>query len=195
MFYALGALLLANLASAQVFQIEIANTTVEYGSTDISISCVVTNGSTLGTVFAISLKKSDASAVSITTSSNEGISWQDTSLKNRNGVTANGSLSDVSKAHLHLYIPSSSVVYPEDEGTYQCTMSGLDLMNTPVTEDSESVFLNITGYIDTTKAPDLSTITVPSSTNPGCELSRGSILLIILTILGCTVMRRFGVKR
>lgn len=191
MFYALGALLLANLASAQVFQIEIANTTVEYGSTDISISCVVTNGSTLGTVFAISLKKSDTSVVSITTSPNEGISWQDTSLQNRNGVTANGSLSDVSKAHLHLYIPSSSVVYPDDEGSYQCTMSGLDLMNTPVTETSESVFLNITGYIDTTKAPDLSTITVPSSTNPGCELSRGSILLMFLTILGCTVMRRF----
>lgn len=175
---------------------------MEYGTTDISISCVVTNGSTLSTVFAISLKKSDASVVSITTSPNEGISWQDTSLQNRNGVTANGSLSDVSKAHLHLYIPSSSVVYPDDEGTYQCTMSGLDLMNTPVTENSESVFLNITGYIDTTKAPDLSTITVPSSTNPatpvstpssssGCELSRGSILLMFLTILGCTVMRRF----
>uniref|UniRef100_A0A8W8M376 Uncharacterized protein n=1 Tax=Magallana gigas TaxID=29159 RepID=A0A8W8M376_MAGGI len=89
-----GEILMRPQASAQVFQIEIANTTVEYGSTDVSISCVVTNGSTLG-------------------------------------------------------------------------------------------------YIDTTKAPDLSTITVPSSTNPGCELSRGSTLLIILTILGCTVMRRF----
>lgn len=133
------------LASAQVFHIEIANTTVEYGSTDISVSCVVTNGSSLSTVFAISLKKSGSSVVSITSTPNEGISWQDTSLQNRNGVTANGSLSDVSKAYLHLYIPSSSVVYPDDEGTYQCTMSGLDLVNTPLTEDSESVFLNITG--------------------------------------------------
>uniref|UniRef100_A0A8W8LY60 Ig-like domain-containing protein n=1 Tax=Magallana gigas TaxID=29159 RepID=A0A8W8LY60_MAGGI len=121
---------------------------------------VVTNGPTLSTVFAISLKKSDSSVVSITTSSNEGISWQDTSLQNRNGVTANGSLSDVSKAYNHLYIPSSSVLYPDDGGTYQCTMSGLDLINTPVTENSESVFLNIT-------APDLFTITVPSSTKPG----------------------------
>lgn len=140
---------------------------MEYESPDISISCVVTNGSSLSTVFAISLKKSGSSVVSITSTPNEGISWQDTSLQNRNGVTANGSLSDVSKTHLHLYIPSSSVVYPDDEGNYQCTMSGLDRMNTPLTEDSESVFLNITGYMDTTKAPDLSTVTVPSSTNPG----------------------------
>lgn len=133
------------LGSAQIFQIEIANTTVEYGSTDIDVLCLVTNGSTLNQVFAISLRLSGASVLSI--SSNDEISWQDMSVKNREGVMANGSLADVNSAHLHLFIPSTSVVYPDDEGTYQCTMSGLDLTMSPVTEGTESVFLNITGKI------------------------------------------------
>nr|XP_022302566.1 uncharacterized protein LOC111110379 isoform X1 [Crassostrea virginica] len=198
MFYVLGALVLVNLGSAQIFQIEIANTTVEYGSTDIDVLCLVTNGSTLNQVFAISLRLSGASVLSI--SSNDEISWQDMSVKNREGVMANGSLADVNSAHLHLFIPSTSVVYPDDEGTYQCTMSGLDLTMSPVTEETESVFLNITGYVETTAAPETTTTPVPSSTNPAttasspssssdCKLSRGHVILMTLTLLGFTVMR------
>jgi hypothetical protein len=49
-------------------------------------------------------------------------------------------------ASLHMNIPASSVVYPDDEDDYQCTMSGLDLSSASVNDQTEAVFVNITGF-------------------------------------------------
>jgi hypothetical protein len=129
--------------SAQYLQIDIANTTIEYGSDDLDILCHVINGSLLTAVFTIQLQRSGSPVVSVTPT---GISWQDTSLQNRDLVTANGSVSDVMNASLHMNIPASSVVYPDDEDDYQCSMSGLDLSSASVNDQTEAVFVNITGF-------------------------------------------------
>lgn len=108
----------------------------------MDVLCHIINGSMLSSVFTIQLQRSGSPVVSVTPS---GVSWQDTSLQNRDLVTANGTVSDVMAAHLHMNIPTSSVVYPDDEGDYQCTMSGLDLMFANVNDATEVVFVNITG--------------------------------------------------
>ncbi|XP_061195289.1 uncharacterized protein LOC133203533 [Saccostrea echinata] len=153
MIFLLGIVLWINAVSAQFIEIEIANTTIEYGLEDVDVLCRVTNGSSLNSVFTIQLKRSGTSVVSATPG---GVSWQDTSLENRNGVIANGSVNDVMNARLHLNIPMSSVVYPDDEGDYQCTMSGLDLMSASVNAETRTVFVNITDSPSGTPDPSAS---------------------------------------
>ncbi|XP_062585680.1 uncharacterized protein LOC134247325 isoform X2 [Saccostrea cucullata] len=197
MIFLLGIVVLINTVSAQIFEIEITNATIEYGLEDIDVLCKVTNGSSLNSVFSIQLRRSGNPVVSATAT---GVSWQDTSLQNRNGVIANGSVNDVMSARLHLNIPMSSVVYPDDEGDYQCTMSGLDLTSASVTVESGTIFVNITGYVDTTTVPETTTVLLSTSTNSdtpassfspssGAKFYFGSFISLIWTVIGCTATR------
>ncbi|XP_061195415.1 uncharacterized protein LOC133203659 isoform X2 [Saccostrea echinata] len=141
----LGLVLIANTVNALI-SIKAQNTTVEYGGTDIDISCVV-NGTSLAKVIAIQMKRSDTNIVAIVM--DKGVSWQDKELQNRNGVSVNASISNVTSSYLRLMVLKSAVRYPSDMGSYHCSLSAHGDRYSLKTEESSKLFVNITGFEET----------------------------------------------
>jgi hypothetical protein len=121
--------------------------TVIYGETDIDIRCLVNETSlSTSTFFTIQLKKSSKNVVSFATSTS--ISWQDSILQNRSGVTVNASKSSANSAYLHLDVSSDGVKYPDDMGSYQCDYSYYNPSSGLTVISSPSIFVNITGKLE-----------------------------------------------
>lgn len=131
-----GCLLITSCAQAYI-SIHVQNTLIDYGRTDIDISCRV-NGTSIESIDIIQLKRSDTNIVSI---SDDGISWQDTELQTRSKIDA--SILNILSSHLDVKVMACDVNQTKDEGSYQCVLLATGNEN-PLTV-SNIVNLNITG--------------------------------------------------
>lgn len=68
---------------------------------------------------------------------------EDAALENKTGVTVNASVSNVMSSYLHLKISKTVVRYPEDVGSYQCSLLALESLGGLV--NYRSLIVNITG--------------------------------------------------
>ncbi|XP_062585703.1 uncharacterized protein LOC134247344 [Saccostrea cucullata] len=166
----LGLVFIANTVHALI-SIEAQNTTIEYGRTNIDINCVV-NGTSLTKVIAIQMRRSDTDIVAVVM--DKGISWQDRELQNRDGVSVNASISDVTTSYFRLVILKSAVRYPSDMGSYRCSLSAHGDKFSLKASKSPSVFLNITGFEETV-------------TNEGCVLIKNVQDKSCLSLKVCTL--------
>lgn len=112
---------------------------IDYGRTDIDISCRV-NGTSLNSIEMIQLRRSDTNIVSILDGS---VSYQDKQLETRS--KANGSIENVLMSCLHLKIMACDVNQTIDERTYQCTLIAIGNKTSSASKISDVVNLNITG--------------------------------------------------
>lgn len=110
---------------------------IDYGRTDIDISCRV-DGTSIESIDIIQLKRSDTNIVSI---SDDGISWQDTELQTRSKIDA--SILNILSSHLDVMVMACDVNQTKDEGSYQCVL--LATGNENPLKVSNIVNLNITG--------------------------------------------------
>lgn len=133
-----GFLLMASYAQAFI-SIHVQNTLIDYGRTDIDISCRV-NGTSLNSIEMIQLRRSDTNIVSILDGS---VSYQDKQLETRS--KANGSIENVLMSCLHLKIMACDVNQTIDERTYQCTLIAIGNKTSSASKISDVVNLNITG--------------------------------------------------
>lgn len=115
---------------------------IDYGGTDIDISCRVNGTSSIKNIEVIQLKRSNTNIVSI---SNDSVSWQDEKLKTRS--KADGSTKDVLSSNLRFKIMACDVNQTVDERSYYCTLiaSGNENPLQLIQKDSDKVNLNITG--------------------------------------------------
>lgn len=112
---------------------------IDYGRTDIDISCRV-NGTSLNSIEIIQLKRSDTNIVSVL---DGGLSYQDKQLETRS--KANGSIKNVLMSYLQLKIMACDVNQTIDERTYQCTLIAIGNKTSSAPKFSDEVNLNITG--------------------------------------------------
>lgn len=112
---------------------------IDYGRTDIDISCRV-NGTSIESIDIIQLKRSDTNIVSI---SDDGISWQDTELQTRSKIDA--SILNILSSHLDVKVIACDVNQTIDEGYYQCALLATGNENPLIQRVSNIVNLNITG--------------------------------------------------
>lgn len=125
---------------AQAFiSIQVQNTLIDYGKTDIDISCRV-NGTSIESIAIIQLKRSDTNIVSITDS---GVFWQDKKLESRSKV--NATIKIILSSYLQLKIMACDVNQTIDEGSYQCALVASGNENPLIQMVSNIVNLNITG--------------------------------------------------
>lgn len=138
-----GYLLMASYAQAYI-SIQAQNTLIDYGGTDIDISCRV-NGTSIKSIEIIQLKRSDTNIVFI---SNESIFWQDEKLKTRSKAV--GSIKNVLSSYLDLKIMACEVNQTVDEKSYHCALIANGNENPPqfIQDDSNKVNLNITGSLE-----------------------------------------------
>lgn len=122
--------------------IQVTDSVIIYGKTDIDIFCNV-NGTSLKSTDGIQLKKSNTNIVSISDSG--GIFFQDKVLKTRSKF--NASIKNVRSSYLHLTILACNVER-EDEAIYFCDFSATREDFTPYQWRSEQISLNITGSVD-----------------------------------------------
>lgn len=94
---------------------------VAIGKSNIDIGCTV-DGSNLSTVLSIQLNRSNKAIVIVT---RNRVVWEDEALENKTGVTVNASISNAMPSYLHLEILKTVVRYPEDMGSYQCSLLAL----------------------------------------------------------------------
>lgn len=125
----------------ETISIQITDSVIKYGKTDIDILCNV-NGTSLKSIDGIQLKKSNTNIVSI---SEFGTIWQDTILKDRSKLDA--SIKNVQSSYLHLTILACNVERT-DEGIYFCVISANTEDFTPHQPESAKIYLNITGSVD-----------------------------------------------
>lgn len=121
--------------------IQVTDSVIKYGKTDIDIFCNV-NGTSLKNTDGIQLKKSNTSIVSI---SESGIFWQDKILENRSEI--NASIKIVQSSYLNLTIFACNVERG-DEGIYFCDLKATTEDFTPYQSRSEQISLNITDSVD-----------------------------------------------
>lgn len=95
---------------------------VAIGKSNIDIRCIV-DVTNLYKVVSIKLIRSNTSVVTV---AKNGVVWNDAALENKTGVTVNASVSNVMSSYLHLEILKTVVRYPEDMGSYQCSLLALD---------------------------------------------------------------------
>lgn len=126
--------------------IEVESPVVKINKSDIDIRCIV-DGTNLSKVYRIQLIRSNTTVVTV---SKNRVIWKDAALENKTMVTFNASVNNVNSSYLHLKISKTEVRYPEDLGSYQCSL---------LTEDSvvglikyHSLIVNITGLHETTIA-------------------------------------------
>ncbi|XP_052678448.1 uncharacterized protein LOC128159406 [Crassostrea angulata] len=117
---------------------------VKIGKSDIDVRCIV-DGTTLKRIFSMQLIRSNKVIVII---KKPEVTWVDTALGNTTGVKINASISNNTSSYLHLKISKTVVRYPEDMGSYQCSVyaEGKGF----VTSFSKTV--NLTGLHETTIA-------------------------------------------
>lgn len=118
--------------------IQVQNSSVVLGRTDINIRCLV-NNSDIERIGIIQLLGSYKNIVSIT---EKGVSWQDENLHQR--AADNGSFFNDTYSYLHISIESQRVT-KNDGGTYFCTSTVRYRNIGTVFEETEKVYLNITG--------------------------------------------------
>lgn len=133
-----GYLLMASFAQAFI-SIQVQNTLIDYGKTDIDISCRV-NGTSIESIAIIQLKRSDTNIVLI---SGSGVLWQDKILETRSKVDAN--ITIILSSYLHLNIRACDVNQTIDEGSYQCALVASGNENPLIERASNIINLNITG--------------------------------------------------
>lgn len=121
--------------------IQVTDTVIKYGKTDIDILCKV-NGTSLKSTDGIQLKKSTTSIVSIT---DFAIIWKDKVLENRSKL--NASIENVQSSYLRLTILACNVERGDD-AIYFCDLSATRENFTPYKSSSEQISLNITGSVD-----------------------------------------------
>uniref|UniRef100_A0A8W8J9D3 Ig-like domain-containing protein n=1 Tax=Magallana gigas TaxID=29159 RepID=A0A8W8J9D3_MAGGI len=126
--------------------IEVEPLLIEFGKSGVDISCVV-NGTNLIGITNILLKRSESYVVSVTKFK---IAWQDKALDNKTGVTVNASISNTMTSYLRLEISKTAVRFPEDVGSYQCILSAFTASGDIKQYRSQSVVLNITGFLEST---------------------------------------------
>lgn len=124
--------------------IQVTDSVIIYGKTDIDILCIV-NGTSLKSTDVIQLKKSNTSIVS---KSDFGTFWQDKILENRSKLTAD--IKKVQSSYLHLTIFACDVERT-DEAIYFCYLSATTEDFTPHQSESEQISLIITGSADGNK--------------------------------------------
>lgn len=126
--------------------IELEPPLIEFGKSDLDISCVVNDTNLIG-ITNILLKRSESYVVSVTKFK---IAWQDKALKNKTGVTVNASINNTTTSYLRLEILKTAIRYPEDMGSYQCILIALTASREPKRYQSQSIVLNITGFLEST---------------------------------------------
>lgn len=112
---------------------------IDYGRTDIDISCIV-DGTSLDNIDAIQLKRENMNIVSV---SEDSVSWQDKQLQNRSNV--NASTENIHPSYLHLKIMACDVNDTADQGMYHCELFGYGKKNNSIENRSEIKNLTITG--------------------------------------------------
>lgn len=122
-----------------MISIQVPNTFIELGTTDINIKCLI-NDRKFASILAIQLLRSDANIVSIR--EKLGVRWQDGMLQRR--AVATGSVIDVTSSYLNMKIDRQNVTQ-NDGGEYFCSSLVQYRDNSTDSEDTERIFLNITG--------------------------------------------------
>ena len=125
-----------------MISLKISEVFIQYGQSDIEISCVV-NCSNQTNVNGIQLIRSNLPILSL--ASNNEIEWHDLELGNRSKATGKTSCSDGVLSYLHMEIPSSRIKPVKDTGSYMCRLRGFTRHDTVFQENSEIITLNITG--------------------------------------------------
>lgn len=128
-----------SFAAQAYISVQVQNTLIDYGRTDIYISCKV-NGTSFESIQVIQLKRNNTNIVSI---SNGRISWQDTELKTRSKI--NASIKNILPSYLQIKIMACDVNQTIDEGSYQCALVATGNEIPLITRVSNIVNLNITG--------------------------------------------------
>ena len=128
-----------------MISLKISDVFIQYGQSDIEISCVV-NCSNQTNVNGIQLIRSNLPILSL--ASNNEIEWHDLELGNRSKATGKTSCSDGVLSYLHMEIPSSRIKPVKDSGPYLCRLRGFTSHDTPFQENSEIITLNITGNLN-----------------------------------------------
>lgn len=123
--------------------IELEPSLIEFGKSDLDISCVVndTNLELIG-ITNILLKRSQRYVVSVHKFT---IAYQDEALENKTGVTVKASINITATSYLRLEILKTAIRYPEDMGSYQCILIAVNASNDINQYHSQSIMLNITG--------------------------------------------------
>ena len=111
---------------------------VELGKTDIDIRCLV-NDSNIERVIIIQLLKFNKNIASVRET---GVFWQDQELQGR--AVAYGSVINATSSYLHMTIDKRNVT-SSDGGTYSCLSSAKYRNRSILPENTEGIFLNITG--------------------------------------------------
>eukprot|EP00105_Crassostrea_gigas_P023103 XP_011442834.1 PREDICTED: uncharacterized protein LOC105339121 [Crassostrea gigas] len=126
--------------------IEIEPSLIELNKAGVNISCVV-NGTNLIGIINIQLKRSESYVVSVTKFK---IAWQDKALENKTGVTVNASINNPMTSYLRLEMSKKVVRYPDDMGSYQCSLRAVTTSGEIKGYHSQSIMLNITGFLEST---------------------------------------------
>lgn len=109
------------------------------GKSNIDIRCIV-DGSNLSSVLSIQLNRSNKAIVIVT---RNRVVWEDEALENKTGITVNASISNAMSSYLHLEILKTAVRYPEDFGSYQCSLLAINSLEG--LKKVHSLTVNITG--------------------------------------------------
>lgn len=126
--------------------IEVEPSLMDFGQSDVNISCVVNNTNLIG-IIIIQLMRSEKNVVSVTKFK---IAWQDEALENKTGVTAYASINNTMTSYLHLEISKAAVRYPGHMGSYQCLLIAVNASGEIERYLSQSIVLNITeGFLET----------------------------------------------
>lgn len=133
-----GCLLITSCAQAYI-SIQVQNTLIDYGSSDIDISCIV-NGTSLESIQVIQLKRNDTNIVLIDV---DRVSWQDTKLEARSKL--NASINSTLSSYLHIKIMACDVNQTIDEGSYQCALAATGNKIPSIQDVSNKLNLKITG--------------------------------------------------
>lgn len=128
-----------SIAAQAFISVQVQNTLIDYGRTDIDISCKV-NGTFLESIQVIQLKRNNTNIVSI---SNGSVSWQDTELETRS--KKNASIKNILSSYLQIKIMACDVNQTMDQGSYQCALVATGNEIPLIPKDSNIVNLNITG--------------------------------------------------
>nr|XP_022301423.1 uncharacterized protein LOC111109547 isoform X2 [Crassostrea virginica] len=129
-------LLIVHTAFAMI-SIQVQNTFIKLGRTDIDIKCLV-NDSEIASIKNIQLRRSSTNIVSV----KESLPfWQDVKLQQR--ANAYGSVINATFSYLHMMIDSQKVT-TNDEASYSCKTTVQYRNKTFASLETGNVYLNIT---------------------------------------------------
>ncbi|XP_078340640.1 uncharacterized protein LOC144627441 isoform X2 [Crassostrea virginica] len=156
-------LVLVHEGFVAMISIQVQNTFIDLGRTDIDIRCFV-NDSDIERIGVIQLLRSDKNIVSIT---ERGVFWQDKNLQGRAAINGSG-INGIS-SNLHIRIDMQKVT-KNDGGAYFCKSTVLSGSRGTITVETGKHYLNIT---ETKKV----------ETNDGYQRSQHNDFLVLVTVL------------